>query len=82
MATLNGAKAVRLEAKKVTWGNTPKANLYEIDGKQVWIPKSVSTFEVSKESQEQINQGSFVGNTSGILLVEEWFYNKNINSDD
>lgn len=74
--TLNGKRAVRVNAKVVTWGTTSKAKLYDIDGDQKWVPNSVSKFENSKESQEQLERGVHRGNITGTLLIEEWFFKR------
>lgn len=67
--TLNGKPAVKLKAKMVIWGRTNKAHLYEVNGAEHWIPDSVCTFD--KEPHNGI------GNISGTLTIQEWYYNKN-----
>lgn len=57
---LNGCRAVKVNAKPIMWGASKKARLYNIDGDEVWVPRSLSKYD-EKE---------------GTLLIEEWFYNR------
>lgn len=74
--TLNGKPAVKVNAKQILWGNTNRAQLYDIDGDKRWVPFSVSKFEKSKQSQEQLDRGFHKGDVTGTLIIEQWFYNK------
>ena len=71
MTELNGKPAIKITCKKVIWGNTDKAKLYEIEGDQKWVPISVSSFERKLPV-------SNVGDIDGVLTVQEWYYNKNL----
>jgi hypothetical protein len=66
---LNGKPAVKINCKRVVWGNTSKAILFKIGEHEKWVPLSVSRFDKS----ENYNG---VGDIPGTLVVEEWFYNK------
>ena len=57
---LHGRPAVKVNAKKVMWGVTPKANLYNINGEEKWVPNTLSKYNDKKE----------------VLTIEEWFYNR------
>lgn len=77
--TLNGKPAVKVFAKQILWGSKvqgAKAKLYDIDGDKKWVPFSVSKFEKSKESQEQLDRGFHKGDVTGTLIIEQWFFNK------
>jgi hypothetical protein len=63
--TLNGKRAVKVNAKHVTWGASDKALLFDIDGDERWVPRSVSKFDVTDSKKQE-----------GTLLIEEWFYKK------
>ena len=57
---LHGNSAVKVNAKKVMWGITDKARLYDIDGGEKWIPNSLCKYNDEEKT----------------LVIEEWFYNK------
>lgn len=57
---LHGRPAVKVNAKKVMWGGTAKAQLYNINGEEKWVPNSLSKYNDKKE----------------VLTIEEWFYNR------
>jgi hypothetical protein len=57
---LNGKRAVKVNAKPIMWGASNKARLYNIDGDEKWVPRSISKYN-EKE---------------GTLIIEEWFYDK------
>ena len=69
--TLNDKPAVKVNAEKVVWGNTNKASLYDIDGDEEWIPKSLCKF-----TQTGDPHSTEKGNIPGTLVIAEWFYNK------
>jgi hypothetical protein len=54
-----GERAVKVNAKKVMWGATPKAQLYDIDGDEKWVSRIYSEYN-EKE---------------GTLIIVEWLYN-------
>jgi len=66
---LNGKRAVKVNAKKVIWGNTAKAKLYNIDGDEKWVPIALSKFDRTDPNQNR-------GDLDGVLTIEEWFYKK------
>lgn len=61
---INSKKTVKIEVTAKMWGSTGKARLYEINGEQRWVPRSVSKFNETGKRGE------------GILVIEEWYYNK------
>ena len=67
--TLNGKPAIKVNAKRVTWGSTPKSVLYDIDGDEKWVPKSLCEFTPASRTNT-------VGHTPGTLIVVEWKYNQ------
>ena len=69
--TLNGQRAVKVNATLIIWANTPKSQMYNIDGDERWVPNSVSKFTKSGEKDER-------GNWKGTLLIYEWFYKKEL----
>jgi hypothetical protein len=57
---LHGKNVVKVNAKKVMWGMTTRAQLYNIDGDEKWVPNSLCEYNDKEKS----------------LIIEEWFYNK------
>jgi hypothetical protein len=58
--TLHGKRAVKVNAETVMWGVSEKAQLFNIDGEERWVPKSLSEYNEKEKT----------------LIIEEWFYNK------
>lgn len=81
MTELNGKASVKVNAEKVTWANTDKAQQYKIGDIKIWIPNSVCQFTIGKESQEMLNNGHHKGDTKGTLLIHEWWFRKNFRGD-
>ena len=50
----------KINATKVMWGYTNKAQLYDINGVQKWIPHALCTYSEKEE----------------VLTIAEWFYKK------
>lgn len=67
--THKGKKAVRVNAKEIMWASTDKSQKYDIDGDEVWVPRSLSKFTESEDSSKK-SQGH------GTLVIQEWFYNQ------
>lgn len=67
--TLHGKAAVKVNAKRVTWGSTSRSTLYNIDGDETWVPNSLCEFTPNSESNT-------VGDTPGTLVIVEWKYNQ------
>jgi len=76
---INGKRAVKVNAKKVIWGRKQggKAQLYNVDGDQKWIPDSLCMFKEDEEfTKKAAENKGFSGDIPGTLLIEEWFYKK------
>ena len=80
--TLNGKRAVKLTAKRIMWAvsKSKLSQMYDISTDKTskneqWIPNSVCEF-IPDTNQGDPLRGN--GDKKGKLIVEEWFYNKNI----
>ena len=80
--TLNGKRAVKLTAKRIMWAvsKSKLSQMYDISTDKTskneqWIPNSESEF-ITDTNQGDSLRGN--GDKKGKLIVEEWFYNKNI----
>jgi hypothetical protein len=61
---LNGKAATKVNAKRLLWGSSDRAQLYSIDGDERWISKRFSAFtQTSPDGQ-------------GELIIEDWLYKK------
>jgi hypothetical protein len=69
--TLNGQRAVKVNAEKILWANSEKAAQYDIDGDKEWIPNSLCKFTQTGDPNKTAK-----GNVPGTLIIVEWFYNK------
>lgn len=69
--TLNGKRAVKVNAEKILWSNTDKAAKYRIDGDEEWVPHSQSKFTPEGDTAKNRR-----GDIPGTLLISEWFYTK------
>jgi len=63
---------IKLQATRIRWGESDKAILFKIDEVSKWVPKSILTFE--KTGEDGHNE------TTGILTVPKWWWEKNKNS--
>lgn len=81
MSELNGKQAIKIDAAKISWASTDKAQMYDIDNVRIWVPRSVSQFTIGKESQEMLDNGYHRGDIKGTLLIHEWWFRKNFRGD-
>lgn len=70
-----GKPAVIMEAKTQMFASTSKAKMYDINGKKVWVPVSVSEL-IAHSDQGDPLYGN--GNIKGTLIIQKWFFEKNI----
>lgn len=82
---LNGKRAVKVNAKKIMWAvsKSKLSQKYNIAvennycDNEHWVPNSVCNF-IPDEDQGNPLHGN--GDKKGKLIIEEWFYKKNIKS--
>lgn len=85
MCELFGKQAVKVEAKPLMWGVTPKAKLYKIGDSDIWIPNSVHQFCPYPASQQRgrefYKDGKMPAEPTGELIIHKWYYDKNIKNE-